>query len=81
MRTTIARGAVYRVPARYADAASLYVTFNRETITVNDRVYSGYTLAECLCKALLEEGIAKEWEDAIYIVEEMGVPYVTDDDE
>lgn len=81
MRTTIARGAIYKVPAKYADTASLHVTFNRETITVNGHVFSGYTLSECLCKSLMDMGIAEEWDEAIIIVEEMGVPYVTDEDD
>lgn len=80
MRETISRGAIYKVPARYADMASLNVTFNRETITVNGTVFSGYSLSECLCKSLINEGIVSEWEDAVAIVEEMGVPYVTDED-
>lgn len=81
MRTTVLRGAIFKVPSMYADMVSLHVTFNRETISVNGQVFSGYTLAECLCKSLINEGIVSEWEDAIAIVEEMGVPYVTDDDE
>lgn len=107
MRTTISRGAIFKVPAKYADTASLHVTYNRETITVdgyryldedmhvNDTViaggsdvylmsqenYSGYTLSECLCKSLIDMQIAEDWEDAIPIVEEMGVPYVTDEDD
>jgi hypothetical protein len=79
MRTTIARGALYTVPANYADNVKLSVTFNRETLTINGHVFSGYTLSESLCRVLLDAGIAKEWEDAIAIVEEMGVPYVTDE--
>lgn len=81
MRTTIARGAIYTVPANYADNVKLSVTFNRETLTINGHVFSGYTLSESLCRVLLDAGIAKEWEDAISIVEEMGVPYETDEDE
>jgi hypothetical protein len=81
MRTTISRGAIYKVPGKYADTASLHVTFNRETLTINGHVFSGYTLSESLCRVLLDAGIAKEWEEAIAIVEEMGVPYVTDEDD
>jgi hypothetical protein len=81
MRTTISRGAIFKVPAKYADTASLHVTFNRETLTINGHVFSGYTLSESLCRVLLDAGIAKEWDEAIMIVEEMGVPYETDEDE
>jgi hypothetical protein len=41
--------------------------------------YSGYTLAECLCKSLIDMQIAEDWAEAIVIVEEMGVPYVGSD--
>lgn len=106
-RTTISRGSIFKVPAKYADTASLHVTFNRETITVDgyryldedmhvmdtvicggsdvylmsQETYSGYTLSECLCKSLMDMGIAEEWDEAIMIVKEMGVPYETDEDE
>lgn len=43
--------------------------------------YSGYTLSECLCASLIDMEIAEDWPEAIAIVEEMGVPYVTDEDE
>jgi hypothetical protein len=105
MRTTIGRGAIYKVPGKYADTASLHVTFNPNTITVDGyryldgdmrlkgtvitggddvyftshQTYSGYTLAECLCKSLIDMQIVEEWADAIMIIEEMGVPYVTDE--
>lgn len=109
-RTTIARGAIYRLPdtADYFDV-SLHVTFNRETVTVHgyrwldggfhsideddmdedggelalihDETYSGYTLAECLCKSLIDMDVAEDWDEAIPLVESLGIPYVTDDDE
>ena len=39
MRETISRGAIYKVPAKYADTASLHVTFNRETVSVDGYRY------------------------------------------
>jgi hypothetical protein len=48
--------------------------------TLEER-YIGYTLSECLCKALMEMGIAEDWEDAIPMVEDLGVPYETDEDD
>lgn len=49
-------------------------------LTLEER-YIGYSLAECLCKALIDMGVAEEWEDAIPMVEDLGVPYETDEDE
>jgi hypothetical protein len=43
--------------------------------------YSGYTLSECLCKALIDMDRASDWSEAIYMVEEIGVPYVSDGEE
>lgn len=43
--------------------------------------YIGYTLSECLCKALIEMEVCEDWEDAIPLVESLGVPYETDDEE
>ena len=74
---------------------SLDVSMGRETITVDGYMpdrdgdtyrahsqrYGGYTLSECLCKALIAMGVAPEWEQAIYMIESVGVPYVTDEDE
>ena len=73
---------------------SLDVSMGRETITVDGYMqdrdgdtyrahsqrYGGYTLSECLCKALIDMGAAPEWEQAIYMIESVGVPYVTDED-
>lgn len=81
MRTTVARGAIFKVPAKYAGGASLYVAFNPNTINVNGHVFSGYTLSECLCNTLMYDGLASNWDEAIAIIEEMGVPYVTDEDD
>lgn len=44
-------------------------------------IYSGYTLSECLCKALMDMDRADDWAEAIAIIEEAGIPYVTDEDE
>ena len=43
--------------------------------------YSGSTLSECLCQSLMDMEIAEDWAEAIIIVEEMGVPYVPNEDD
>lgn len=74
---------------------SLEVNMGRETIGVDGYIqdpdgdiyrahsqrYSGYTLSECLCKALIDMGVAPEWMQAIDMIESAGIPYVTDEDE
>ena len=49
-------------------------------VTLEER-YIGYTLSECLCKALIEMGVCEDWEDAIPLVESLGVPYETDEED
>jgi hypothetical protein len=43
--------------------------------------YSGYTMSECLCKALIDMDKADDWDDAIYMIEAIGVEYVTDEED
>jgi hypothetical protein len=43
--------------------------------------YSGYTLSECLCKALIDMDRASDWPEAIELIESVGVAYVTDEDD
>ena len=43
--------------------------------------YSGYTLSECLCKALMAMDRASDWSEAIEMIEEIGIPYVSDEEE
>lgn len=43
-------------------------------------VFSGYTLSECLCKALMEVDRADDWQEAIAELAEIGVPYVSSED-
>ena len=74
--------------------ASLEVDFGRETLTVDGYMpdrdgdtyrahhqrYSGYTLSESLCKAVIAMGLAADWDEAIPMIEKAGVPYHTDED-
>lgn len=48
--------------------------------TFNQR-FSGYTLSEMLCKGLMEMDKADDWEEAIAMIEEAGIPYETDEEE
>lgn len=43
--------------------------------------YSGYSVPECLCKSLMAMDRADDWTEAIALIEEAGIPYVTDEDE
>lgn len=42
--------------------------------------YSGYTVSECLCKALMEMDKAAEWHEAIALIEDAGIKYVPSED-
>lgn len=50
-----------------------YMTFHK--------VFSGYTVPEILCIALMEMDRAEDWTEAIGIIEEAGICYVTDEDD
>ena len=68
------------------------VSIGHETISVDAynkhtgdamrrRRYSGYTLSETVCAALIELGIAADWVEAIELIERAGIPYESSDDE
>ena len=42
--------------------------------------YSGYTLSECLCKALIDMDRASDWPEAIEMLGSIGIEYVSDED-
>lgn len=43
--------------------------------------YSGYTLPEVLCKSLIDMDRAEDWDEAISMVEAIGIDYVSSDEE
>jgi hypothetical protein len=65
------------------ESVDLRVKRHREKELVTYRAnYSGYTLSECLCKALIEIGFAEDWDEAIFIcADQFGVEYESDDED
>jgi hypothetical protein len=57
------------------------LTRNGGRYRTHNQRYSGYTLSECLCKALIALKVAADWPQAIDMIESAGIPYVTDEDE
>lgn len=45
----------------------------------HQQTYSGYTLSEVLCKSLMDMDRADDWDEAINMVEAIGIDYVSND--
>lgn len=56
------------------------LTRDGDTYRTHSQRYSGYTLSECLCKALIAMKVTADWPEAIAMIERAGIPYVTDDE-
>lgn len=65
----------------YQDVTDLAEDGEDGEYMTHHEIYSGYTLSECLCKALMDMDRADDWTEAIAMIEEAGIPYETDEEE